>query len=228
MGVSKSAVDIVREIIESMNMVVSISGQTTNLDGSIKLDVCSTYYLTTFSEVIIDSKPYKIKELENNKSITVIGDPVLVTEFTLQAIYFFHGSILQTGGELAEIDTNECTPMAYLKRSLSERFGSENDAIEREINMTLFFLSQANFGEWETAEHDTNAIVPMSNVLELFIKTCRKNKYIGLIEGYTTTDRIKFGVVVDKGVEKQYWSKNLSGIELDISLPIRRNFKCLC
>lgn len=222
-------VNIVEDLVGKIKLGIRIYSQST-VDDIISLSVDKTHYLSKDFPIEIDGNNYQIVEIVNNESIKLKGSsPINVSNFTLEPLKFFHGSILQTGKELArEADTFEITPMAYLKRPFTDAFQDDESRVERESNISLFFLTQSIFEEWETAEHDINAVIPMRNVAYGFIEALKSDAYIGLIDGFDLTDRIKFGVVVDKGTERGYWTKQLSGVQLDITLPIIRNYYCNC
>lgn len=233
MGVIET-VDIVGDLVARMPLVIDFKTVTDNLNGTYTLTICdSTFlYLKVGSKITIGSVAYAVTALVPKVSITLKGASIPSTgKVTLPAIKYYNGSILQTNSELCAIsDKAQITPMAYLKRTFIERWNAEDDAVERYAQISLFFLTQANFSEWITKDHDEKAIVPMRNVTYAFIAYLRNNKQIGLIEDFNLIDRIKFGYYTDKGVEnKGMWSAaNLSGVELSINLPIARNYKCNC
>jgi hypothetical protein len=222
-------IDIVADLVSKIKLGVRINSQST-VDDIITLVVDKTHYLSKDFPIVINGNQYLIVEVVNNESITLKGNsPIVVSTFNLEPLKYYHGTILQTGKELAkEDDAFEITPMAYLKRPITDKFQDDDSRVERETDISLFFLTQSDFEEWETLEHDTNAVIPMHNMANGFIEVLKSDAYIGLIDGYEITDRTKFGVVIDKGTEKGYWTKQLSGVQLDITLPIIRNYYCNC
>jgi hypothetical protein len=232
MGVIET-VDIIADLVANTPLVIDFKTVVDNGNGTYTLTICGDdnfLYLKVLSKITINSIVYTVTAISGN-SITLKGSVVPpIGKVTLPALKFYNGSIMQTKAELTRIsDVGAKTPMVYLKRTFNERWNSEEDANEREADVNLFFLTQANYSEWQTSQHDINAVKPMRNVMYAFISYLRKNKHIGLIEDYTTVDRIKFGVITDKSnAEFAYWDDNLSGVELAINLPIGRNYECKC
>lgn len=63
----------------------------------------------------------------------------------------------------------------------------------------------------------------MANLVKNFINTLYNSKYIGRFEDYETINHVNFGVyVTDKGNTKSIFSDQLSGVELNITLPFRK------
>lgn len=229
MGVIET-VDIIRDLVANMPIYLNIKAVTDNTDGTYLIETCNTSYLQKGFKLELDGQEYKIESVTVNESAILKGD-LLPTKGkkVLPPLHFKHGSILQANSELTQVtDVFEKTPMVYLKRTFTENWGDDEDAVERTANINLFFLTQADFEAWMTEDHDHHAIRPMRNVLYSFVDYLKNRSDVGVIKGYTTVDRIKFGMVVDLGVKTQYWNDKLSGVELQINLPISKGFKCKC
>lgn len=229
-------VDIIRDLVENIGLKLKIKSVTDNEDGTYNIDVCNTIYLSGKYEnqnnaftIEIDSVVYEVISVEND-IVTLKGDTIpTVGTKSIQAPYFFHGTILQTNSELSQIsDVFQKTPMVYLRRTFTENWNRFN-TIERTADITLYFLTQANFEHWQTENFDKFAIQPMRKLCYEFIDKLLNNKQIGRFEVYTITDAIKFATFVnDKGYESQKFNDTLSGVQLDISIPIRKNYICNC
>jgi hypothetical protein len=146
--------------------------------------------------------------------------------------YYFNGTILQTNTEIArEKDLSKKTPMIFLRRPFDETIDAQdlnNTDVASVADLTFYFLTEASFADWLTAQHDVYAIKPMRNLMYEFIEMLKKNeKYIKRMTNYTATDLIKFGIVTQKGVESGgLFSNNYSGVQMDISLGIK--YQCFC
>lgn len=229
-------VDIIKDLVENIGLILDIKAVLDNEDGTYDITVCNTLYLsgkydaqTNPFTIEIDSIDYEVNDVTGNV-ITLKGDAIPTIGIkSIQAPYFFHGTILQTNSELSEIsDVFAKTPMIYLRRTFTEDF-NRFSTIERTANVTLYFLTQANFEHWQTENFDKFAIQPMRKLCYAFLDKLINNKQIGRIEVYQITDSIKFATfVTDKGNEAQKFNDTLSGVQLYISIPIRKNYICNC
>lgn len=224
----KSTVQIVRELVASMVFPLTIKSVVDNTDGTYLLTTGSTHYLQKGSNslLVIGGNSYEILEVVINQSLLVKGSvlPVAST-FNLPPAYFFHGTIKQTNTELSEeLDMAKKTPMVYLLRPFDEEVDAmdENDPlIERRPELTLFFLTEANFTDWKTDDFDHEAVEPMWSMANTFIDTVKADAGIDKLTTYRISDKIKFANYNVNGADKILFKDNLSGKELNITLPIR-------
>lgn len=228
-------VDIVKDLVENINLKLNI--KTVSTSGDLHtITVCNTLYLSGKSnnnsnpyQITIDNNEYDVISVENNTIVLQGVEPITLGLKSIASPYFFHGTVIQTNNELSCIsDVFEKTPMVYMRRTFTENW-SRYTSIERTAEITLFFLTQADFSSWSIDDFDTFAIKPMRNLCYKFIDSLLTNKQIGKIENYSIIDNIKFATFVnEKGFENQKFNDTLSGVQLDISLPIRKNYKCNC
>lgn len=226
-----STVDIIQDLISNWTLTVQIKSIVDNEDGTYLLNVCETYYLTNQTKFSIDSVEYEVIEVVDNVSILIKGVYIpVVTSFILEPPHFFHGTVYQTNAELSLIaDCFDKTPMVYLRRTFEEtKYGIES-SIDRESNLSFYFLTQSDFANWHTADIDKLALKPMQNMAFHFIDMLTNHKHIGVIKDYKQIDNIKFATYInEKGYQDQKFNDQLSGVQIDITLPIRRNYKCTC
>lgn len=231
----KETVQVIGELINSWVIPFEIKSVTGNADGTFTLHVDKTYYLQPGKRrtITINSVKYVVTDVQNNCTVTVKGAVIPpVTTFNLPVPYFFNGTIIQTNSELKrESDLSKKTPMIFLRRPFSETLDARDltdTFIANKADLVLYFLTEANFSEWLTSDHDKYAIKPMRNMAYEFIELLKKNvKYIERLTDYTMTDMIKFGLVTQKGVETGgLFSDNYSGVEMDITLGIK--YQCIC
>jgi hypothetical protein len=228
-------VDIVRDLVENINLKLNIKTVRT-LGDLHTITVCDTLYLSGKSstssnpyQITIDSNEYDIISVNGDTIVLQGSEPITKGLKSIASPYFFHGTVTQTNNELSAIgDVFNKTPMIYFRRTFTENW-SRYTSVERTAEITLFFLTQANFDSWQINDYDTFAIKPMRNLCYKFIDSLLLNKQIGKIENYSIIDNIKFATfVTDKGYENQKFNDTLSGVQLDISLPIRKNYHCNC
>lgn len=220
--------DILEDIISEMNFDIDVKTVVDNADGTFDLTVCDVKHLQIGFLQTIDSESYTISDINYiTKVVTVTGTVEPPTGiFEAHNPQFYHGTIIQTNNELSRIvNVSDKTPMIYLYESFDESFNLQKDmAIERVSDVKIFFLTQANFEDWVTEDYYDNALTSMRYLLDNFLYTLDRNSEIGRIETYTARNHTKFGLfVTDKGYELNYFNDQLAGIELNISLPIKRD-----
>jgi hypothetical protein len=223
-------VDLIENLITNWGLKLNIT-KVDNFVTSFKIYVCNTYYISKDFQISIDGNSYLVVSVENNVSITISGGVLpLVGLFAIDSPYYFNGTIKQTSGELNLIsDVFQKTPLIYLRRTFSESFNDLKSAISHNSEVTLYFLTQASFESWNTSEFDTNAIEPMRNTVYAFIELLNKRRDLfGKITTYQLTDVIKFASTASNGYESKLFNESLSGVELSISLPIKRGCKNCC
>lgn len=227
-----NTIDIIKDLVTNLDLKLNVTSVET-VGSTYKLFTCNTYYLAPQSKVTINAVVYTVVSLVNNEYLIVSGASLPIKGiYNLTNPYFTHGTVKQANEELSmESDMFKKTPMVFLKRPFSEIFYNGQQSDDRNADLTLYFLTQADFDHWQIDSFDENAIKPMYNLMTAFIEMINKNKQINkaLINDYRIEEKIKFSVYVnDKGHEKSYFNDTLSGIQLNISLPIRKNYTCTC
>ena len=227
----KQTVDIVRELVESLTFTFNIDSIVDNGDGTYTLNGCKTYQLQAMPNCTIEigGLPYTITNVEHNESITITGNPVpTVNSFTVPAPFYFHGTVIQTNLELSQIEFFDRIPMVYLLEVLEDNYNNNSEIpLDRESSLRLFFLTNADFTDWKTSDHYKNAVLPMRNLADGFIHALNGNKFIDNFDNYTLINRVNFGVyTTDKGYTQQIFNDNLSGVEMQVTLPILPEFRC--
>jgi len=231
-------VDIVGNVFDEMNLTIEVDLIVDNGDGTYRIDTCKTKHLQEGFPITIDGNSYTIKTVVNNISITLSGSALpSVTEFEAYSPYYFHGTVIKVKDDMKAPQGSENlfsrTPFVYLKEIIKDtnfrkRSGS---VLNRTTDLQIFFLTQAKFKDWKTVDHYEKSIAPMRNLVDMFIKALEKNVLIGDFAktSDTTTPHVNFGVYVDsKGHTQSIFVDQLSGIELEITLPIRKEKDCKC
>jgi len=228
----KETVDIVKDLVSSMSFTF-VGKAIIDNGGTYTFTTCNTYHLQECFKVTIDGAVFTITDVNSDVSITV--KPVLdstpaptVLTFSIYNPYYFYGTVIQTNLELEQISNSSAkTPMIYLLEVAEDKFFSNDNQLERESDLRIFFLTQANFVDWKTQDTYENAISPMRSLAYSFIDTLKESKIIGRFNEYRLTNHTKFGVyMTDKGYEKRIFNDNLAGVEMRISLPILQSNTC--
>ena len=145
-----------------------------------------------------------------------------VTAIYIYHLYFFHGTPIATGNELLKIqDASDKTPMVWMYENFTERF-NEDDLLrlERESELKLFFLTQANHSQWVTQVAYEKAIRPMRKLMELFVQAIKNDSRFDTLDlSYNVQNYAKFGVYInEKGMPTNKFADNLSGVEMSFTL----------
>jgi len=214
----KDIIDVIRDIVKDMTFPVAISLVTDNGDGTYTLAVDDTYHAQPGFKVTIDGVEYEIVSADDCELVLKGDELITAATFDLYPPFFFHGTPLETNSEIIkENNSFNKTPMIWLMENFTESF-SENDPetnIERESELRIFFLTQADFAGWETKNFYDNAIKPMRKLFQNFKKTIEDGGKFEMEDFlYDLINYTKFGVYISgKGFEKSVFADNLSGCE---------------
>jgi hypothetical protein len=218
-----------------VGMVVLVDANTTTFETCDPL----WSYVSTATKVYNSANAFNITDITysaNKYTITLNGTGFNVDNATtLQRPSYFHGTTLATDKELLNNrngnNKGEKYPILYLYEVLAEFFYTDKSksALERESDLRLFFLSEANEKVWNTDEHYDNVINPMANLAHLF------NVHVDNQAGFHVDDRYKityhanFGNYRTNGhFEKIFTDVPLSGVELTNKITKRKFKDCLC
>lgn len=230
-----NTIDIIRNIVAAESYDIPILSITDNGDDTFTLEVCNTrHQAAVLHEITLDGKPYKIVEVINNESIKILAidlpavEPV-ITVFPLAAPKFFHGTAIDVNTELVQVtDDNLKLPMVYLYEEFLESYNDDlENATDRTAALTLYLMEQANYGSWVVDEHYDNVINAMKNLASQLMTAFRNSKFISNLDGtHSETNKVNFGVFTVDGNEEQFLDAKMSGVQLQIDLPIERCTTC--
>lgn len=228
---NRQTVDIIGSFIPLLNKTIHINSVVDNSGGSYTLDVNCTWWLSIAQIYEIGGNKYKVTSFVINESITIqaLGVAVLptVTSFDISAPEYIHGTLKMAQNEVdAETDKTILCPFTYLFEAVTDRKNTdEESAIDREVDLRIFWLNSANTKDWLTDDHYTNVIDPMQQMVDLFIEEIKNSKLF--------TDEMRFDClplinVSENGVQvKSIFDCNLSGIELRLFAEIREDLSCV-
>lgn len=222
--------DIIRLAISQMSKTVCINDSTEVVTGEWKLETCNTMWLSVGDNLTVGSDTWVVKEVSINSYFVVTGVTITIPEtIDLVLPYYYHGTVMSTNSELnmTKISSDKF-PMIYCLEVFREVYNSNPaDAIERESSMRLFFLTENNFKNWITEDHYENVINPLRSMLDSFVSGVNDGVGFGKIEDFTTTNHVNFGTfTANEGHLKNLFDDNLSGIELEVTIPIVRDMDC--
>ena len=231
----RQIVDIISNIVSQLNYTFVIDSVVDNGNGTYTLASENTYYCSKYNKVTIGGLVYKIEGIVFNVSITVrpfghSGDPLLETSFELPAPAFFHGTVNSANTEITKsIEIGlETYPIVYLNEILRERFvADELSSLERTSPIKLYFLGLTSYGDNLNPDFLEEILKPMSNVETKFFEVLNKDTNIGLLtDDWTRTNIPRFARTNENGETELIFSEQLSGLEIEITIPINKCCDC--
>jgi hypothetical protein len=226
-------VDLFKKIIDDFAPNVVIKSVVFGIDTVIT--VCDIMHIRENSIITINSIQYTVVSVDETlKQITISGvQPILKGDILYGAKpFYFHGTPVATGNELTLMtDVTKKTPLIYLLEVIFDRFDEDaENSLDRESDVNLFFLDEANFKDWDTDQHYSGAIKPMANLAHMFKEHLKYYVGVGVIEESTMTYHAKFGLslVTNSGHTKNLFPENFSGVQLRIKIPFLKSLTCDC
>lgn len=223
-------VDIIREVVEAINIEFTAKVITDNANGTYTLTTDDTMYLQEKFSITIGAVVYEIKAVVKNVSITIEGSVLpTIKVFNIYAPVYYHGTVIKVKSEIAG-ETNAQnvfahTPFIYLREIIEDENNSKysDSPIAKTTDLQILFLTQCDYADWKIVDHYSKSIAQMRSLVDNFILRVYENKKIGEFDNYKTKNHVNFGVyVTDKGNNASIFTDNLSGIELNIRLPFKK------
>jgi len=178
----------------------------------------------------------KVVSVSNNRFVIIdFQTPIFMDEkeFDLPQASFFHGTV-----PMADVEIKRACdlPICYLYELFTQQHGTIED-VNAYIAQRLRFFFMDDYPQdnnWLTDDHYQNVIYPMQNFAFFFISNLKANvkkvdeNYLNF-NRYDLINRVKTGVFKGtKGNEKSTFSRNLSGVELVISVAVKKDDDCGC
>jgi hypothetical protein len=234
-----SIIDILREAVEQVATfkVKSVELIGDQSDNTYKFTSCDfrTYWLKTCIKVEVQAGFFgKVVSVENNNSFIIKFDAELIGDvesFEIPAPTFVHGTMPMAN---IEIKNALCPmPMSYLFELFTQKFAQKDNPNEYFAeSLRIFFLADYGNTDLTTSDHYKNVIYPMQNfaffVLEnLKADILRVDKDYIESNTYKLINRVKTGVFKGtKGNEKSSFTRNLSGVELVLTIGVKKDPNC--
>jgi len=179
-------------------------------------------------KVTINSTQVEIFEVDHDdNTLTVLGDTANFKEILLPKPFFIHGTPYAVNKKLDLMKNSHSYPIIYLMEIVEENIPQLDSAFSTIPKFRIFFLDEANFKDFDTEQLYSSTVLPQRIFCEEFYERTRRSKLFGLATNIKIVAYAKFGEYFnDKGVLNSIFNKNLSGVELKIDLPIRKNSSC--
>lgn len=224
-----STQEIIESLFSTFTPVITIESITDNGDGSWDIEVAEILNTRPKRYITISDTQYLVTAVNAiTKVITITsGDPVVGTTYMAPTVFFFHGTPIATSIELNNIkDASLKLPMCYLFEIIRDRkFPDPLSSIDREVEVTLYFLDQADYQTWDTDHHYELAIMPMARFAEVFFKDYLfHHKQLAYMSDYEMTYYPKFDPQTSlNGVLKTVFSDQMSGVGVRVTFQIKKS-----
>lgn len=176
--------------------------------------------------VTISDVKYQIIALVADTSFNVESSTAVVGDsWTACAPYYFSGVPMAVSNELKRIHQQQKYPFIYLWETIEVEVSHATDTlVARDAKVRLFFMDQADSENWLTEDHFSEVIVPTVQVVRDFVNAVEDNEFIAEenITTHTEKNHADWGLIrkPERGPEENVFDEKLSGIELNINLPM--------
>jgi hypothetical protein len=223
----KQTVDIIGDIVPTLQATVDIDSVVDNFDGTFTISTECTWWISLNDTITIGGSDYLVTAFVINESITIQGSVIpIADDFALTVPNYIHGTIKMTQNEVdGELNKELVYPLVWLFEIIRDRKNTDDDSmIDRETELRIFFVASANYSDWLTDDHYTNVIDPMQSMVDLFIEKIKENKLFTDVLNYDCIPLVNFSV--EGNQDESVFDCNLSGIELRLFAEIRENLSC--
>jgi len=234
----KDEIDIVKEIITSMDVNIEMKAIVENGDNW-DVTVCNVLHLNSCSEVVFDNVTYQVVSVDESFegfTMSGTGDPVANFESGVKTIYtppinFMYGTYSEINKEIVIKD--HCKTMTYpiafmlespLRGELIYEKYSNND---NEIDCEIFFL-QASSKKWNKGDHRHNATKGMRELAKVMQGYINKKRVLYENVGRIPHARLpEFSVYTNnQGKRTKIIDTLVSGFGTSFTLVTRKTHKC--
>jgi hypothetical protein len=222
--------DKLKVIIDQIDKSVICQSVANNGDGTYTFACNYTKWLTAGYDITIGLGTYTIVSFVCNESITVSGVslPTVLT-FDLYPLIFKHGTIKKASTELDSMtDFKGKVPLVFLHEISEEKIHLDPiDAIDNDVDVNMYFLTDCDFANWNQLQGDTLGIQPMRNAVNEFIKCLSVSQYVADLTGIgTVKNQNVFGNMDANGTIKNIFNMPLTGVKLKIGIPFLKDCEC--
>lgn len=225
---------LLNEVVDSM--VLTLNVYAVRLSSSkYKCYTLNTHYLNTNKVVSIGGYNYRVDSFSLNEWVLLepVGHSEAIVEgdYNLPNPFFIWGKYKAVNQELAKQQFTSIMPLIWMFELQPRAIPQDKlTVIESSGSVRLFFMSTANYTDFTTSQHYTEVIYPMDNLITSFFAKVKRHKRVGN-EVFLSSrlNHSKFttgGGSISGGQENNVLGKELSGVELEIQIPIKIDLNC--
>ena len=223
-------IDILKDKIDNTVHTVVIDSVVSLGGGEYQLNTSYTFYLRTKKKVTIDAVDYEITDFNINSYVTVkalSGDvPVTASSFEIDSPLVVYGSPKLVSAELVKRITNKTIQWPYIWIVRIDTTAGNLDpasATPETPSYNMLFLDSADVTNWTIEQHYEQDVYPLNNYIDFFFDILRLNRDLFDSDSvtYTKTEHVNFGeYIVDEGNNDRILNDNVTGIQLQLNIPL--------
>ena len=222
------------EIFTLLDKSVKITS-VSNISTVFTVELCHNKWVRVGQDLTdTDDKLWRITSIDIDGIITCnkpTGATDLVKHQTLtikQPIFIF-GTQINANNTYLKLnkDSRLKLPLVWLVASINEEEFGVRSSIERKSSIKVLFLDDNNPKQYLTNDYRLNVVSPMIGLKDEFIRVVQDNNLFETLDNWNVKTFDRLGQESDNGFINNIIDENLSGVELTITLPIRKtNCKC--
>lgn len=232
--------DIVEDIVQSFRRDIATSGLTDRRTVYSCPDLYAYDGMTVVGTFTSASDPLGvdldviIEAIDRTAKTITFADAVDLSPYNdcinvrLPLPFYDHGTPLMVQPRWSNLSDDVKYPMVYLFERIREVEQSRQSSLDTVADLTMLFAINANYKDWNTDQHYQNAIDVMRRYYDEFRYQLdeQSSKFYQYEENYALYSHANFGVYMDrKGHTQRIFAENISGVELNFTLNVR---KCKC
>ncbi len=198
--------------------------------GVFTVTSSDTGWLCMNLQLSIEGSDYQVVNIEQNVSFDLKqkGHTNVISEadFNIAPPTFFKGTWKMTNQERDDVTPyKDKTPFIWLYDVREESIKLDlKSGTDRDADLRLFFMAEANFGDWLTADHYDQVINPLKVLVRDWLTSARRSRHVSKsMDGdMRTKDHANAGSVDKDGHLKALFDEELSGIEAELTIPINK------
>ena len=232
---SKDIFDIVKEeIVDKIDLTVKVIS-VSNTGNTFTIELCNNKWLRVGQNLNDGTHLWKVTGI-NSFGIITATKPTGATDLvkrqilTIKQPTFLAGTKIAVNGEWLNLDndTRNKLPLIWLLESIEEQEFGIKSAIERKSKIRVLFLDDNNPKQYLVKDFRKNTVIPMLNLKDSFNDAVNKNHLFDYIESWNSKPFTRLGIENENGTLKNILDVDLSGTQLDITLPIYKRKECKC
>lgn len=223
--------ELLSSAIANINDEVVFHAVQENADGNYEFYSTNTKWLSLNKKVEFSSVEYTVVSLVQNVYVELSGDSIpSVGSYSIGKPTFIHGKLKEVNSELASKKNEyEILPLIWNFELQPRTLPSNRDTVfQSEGAVRLFVLNSTNIKQFTTQRDYSNNILPLESVIKELLIALRKEKRAGVFNLSRQIVHSKFTTGGQLNGSKENWvlGKTLSGIEIEIELPVLKRLSC--
>ena len=224
------------DIIGIMQSVVALMTPTVTITlveasgVNWKLSTCNTYWLRQSSPITIDGVSYTVVDFEQNEYIIVSGtvEPV-VTEFSLEAPEFWHGTHRKVSNERDMRQGYVSRPFVYLPIPVVNSISDDASSYAYSANVAPIFLMNYDVRKDTTTLQQELMIRPLLSMVKVFFAIIEEQPNLfSDVEGWEEIQIPNFGDEAAWGRDSLIFNQPLSGVQALFTFNGYEQNDCQC